>query len=108
MWVELEHFLQQSTSPDPLIYCQVEQDLWCEESKDHPGHLEEKATDGGVTSGGYVEVQSAPYAYEQGAEAEGENPKRGSLVGFSYPQIRRIAGSGRIGCMGLHLFMSQL
>jgi len=35
---------------------QVEEDLWCEESDDHPTKLEEKATAGTVTAGGYVEV----------------------------------------------------
>ena len=61
-----------------------------------------------MTSGGYGKVESAPYAYDEGAEAEGENPKRGSLLGVSYPQIRRIAGSGGIGCSVLHLFIVQL
>ena len=61
-----------------------------------------------MTSDRYVEVQSAPYAYDQGAETEGENPKCGSPVGFSYPQIRRVAGSGGIGCRVLHLFIGQL
>ena len=70
--------------------------------------MDENATGGGVTSDGYVEVQGAPYAYDQGAKAEGENPKRGSPVGFSYPQIRGIAGSGGIGCRVLHLFIGQL
>jgi hypothetical protein len=70
-----QHFLQQNTSIDPFIYCEVEQDLRCEESDEHPRHLEEKATGGGVTSGGYVKVQSAPYAYDQGAEAERDDPK---------------------------------
>ena len=57
----------------------------------------------GVLSGGYVEMQCAPYAYYHGAEAERENPKRGSLVRFSNPQIRRIAWSGNVGCKVLHL-----
>ena len=70
--------------------------------------MDEKATGGGVTSDGYGKVQSAPYAYDQGAEADGENPKRGSLLGFSYPQIRRIAGSSGIGCRVLHLFIGRL
>jgi hypothetical protein len=85
MWVELQDFLQQSTSTNPFIYCEVEQKLRCEESDDHPRHLEDKATGGGVTSGRYVKVQSAPYAYDQGGEAEGENPKRGPLLVWSYP-----------------------
>ena len=59
MWMELQHFLQQNTSRDPLIYCKIEQDLRREEGDNHPRHLEEKATDVGVTPGGYVEVQSA-------------------------------------------------
>ena len=53
-------------------------------------------------------MQSAPYAYDQGAEAEGENPKRGPLLGFSYPQIRRVAGSGGAVCRVLHLSMGQV
>ena len=107
MWVELERLLQQNTSTDPFIYCEVEQGLWCEESNDHPKQLGENATGGGVTSGGHAKVQSAPYAYDQGAEAERENPKRGPLLGFSYPQIRRVAGSGGIMCRVFHRFMSQ-
>ena len=69
VWVELQHFLQQITNRNPFINCEVEQAFRCEESKDHPRHLEENATGDGVTSGGYVKVQSAPYAYDQGAEA---------------------------------------
>ena len=107
MWVELEHSLQQNTSIDPFIYCEVEQDLWCEECKDHPRRLKENTTGGSVTTGGYVKVQSAPYAYDQGAEAKGENPKRGPLLWFSYPQIRRVAWGGGIGCRILHLSIGQ-
>ena len=70
--------------------------------------MDENATGGGVTSDGYGKVQSTPYAYDQSAEAEGENPKCGSLFGFSYPQVRRVAGSGGIGCRVLHLFIGQL
>jgi len=61
-WVELLHFPQQNLSIDPFIYCKEEQELRCEESDEHPRHLEEEATCGGVTSDGYVKVQSAPYA----------------------------------------------
>jgi hypothetical protein len=107
MWVELQDFLQQYGSIDPIIYCEVEQVLRCEESEDHPRHLEEKPTGGGLTFGGYVKVQSAPYAYDQGSEAEGENPKRGPLLGLSYPQIWRIAGGSGIGCRVLHLLIGQ-
>ncbi len=71
MWVELERLLHQNTSTDPFIYCEEEQELWCEENKDHPRQLEQNATGGGVASRGYAKVQSAPYAYDQGAEAEG-------------------------------------
>jgi hypothetical protein len=106
-WVELQDFLQQNTSIDPIVYCEEEQVLRCEESNDHPRHLEEKLTGGGLTSGGYVKMKSAPHAYDQGGEAEGENPKRGPLLGLSYPQIWRIAGSGGIGCRVLHLLTGQ-
>ena len=80
MWVELVHFLQQRINLDPFMNCEVKQDLWCEESKYHPKHLGEKATGGGVTFGGYVEVQSAPYAYDQSAEAYREDPKSAPLL----------------------------
>ena len=69
MWVELQHFLHQITSHHPFLYCEEEQGLRCEESEDHPSHLEANATSDSVTSGGYVKVQSAPYAYDQGAKA---------------------------------------
>ena len=104
MWVDCQGPLHQHSSINPLIYCQVEEDLWCEESDDHPRNLEEKPTGGSVTSGGYVEVQSAPYAYDNGGEADGEDSKRSPLLGLSNPQIRRIARSGSIGCRVLHLF----
>ena len=64
MWVELQHFLQQNTSLNPFIYCKIEEELRCDESDEHPRHLDEKATGDGVTFGGYVEVHSAPYAYD--------------------------------------------
>ena len=80
MWVQLVHFLQQSINFNPFMYCEVKQDLRCEESEDHPKHLGEKATGGGVTFGGYVEVQSAPYTYDQGAEAYREDPKSAPLL----------------------------
>ena len=56
MWVVLQHFLQQNTSRNPFIYCEVEQDLRREERDYHPRHLEEKATGVGVTLDRYVEV----------------------------------------------------
>ena len=80
MWVEFVHFLQHVTSLNPFMYCEVKQDLRCEESEYHPKHLGEKATGGGVTFGGYAEVQSAPYAYDQGAEAKREDPKSAPLL----------------------------
>ena len=80
MWVQLVHLLQQLINLDPFVYCEVKQDLRCEESKYHPKHLSEKATGGSVTFGGYIEVQSAPYAYDQGAEAYREDPKCAPLL----------------------------
>jgi len=58
-----------------------------------------------VTRGGYVEVQSTPYAYDQGGEAEKDGAKRATLHRFSRPQIRGVAGSGGTGidCRFLHL-----
>ena len=56
MWVELQHFLQQDASRNHLVYCKVEQELRCEESDEHPRHLDEKATGGGITSDGYIKV----------------------------------------------------
>ena len=85
MRVEPQHFLQQHTSPNPFIYCEEEQDLWCEESDEHPRHLDEKATGDSVSSGGYVEVKSAPYAYDQGTEAKRDDPKSASFLWFSHP-----------------------
>jgi len=108
MWVEFQGPLHQSSSINPLSYCQVEEDLWCEESDNHPTKLEEKATGGTVTSGGYVEVYSTPHAYDSGGEAHGEDSKRSPLLGLSNPQIRRIAGSGGIGCRVLHLFYGSV
>jgi len=80
MWVELQCFLQQSNSIDPFIYGEEEQDLRCDESDEHPRHLEEKAMGGAVMPDGYVKVQSAPYAYDQGGGAERDNPKSAPLV----------------------------
>jgi hypothetical protein len=107
MWVGLQDFLQQNTSTNPFIYCEVKQELWCEESDDHPSHLEEKTTGGGLTFGRYVKVQSAPYTYDQGGKAKGNNPKGAPLVWFSHPQIWGIAGSSEIGCRVLHLLTGQ-
>jgi hypothetical protein len=84
-WVELQHVLQQNTSTDSFIYCEEEQELRCEESKDHPKHLEEKATGVAMTSGGYVKVQSAPYAYDQGADAKRNDPESAPLSWLFYP-----------------------
>ena len=102
MWVRFQYPLQQNSGIDPFIYCEVEQDFRCEESDEHPSHLEEKATGGGVTSDGYVKVQSAPCAYDQGAEAERDNPKRSPLLWFFHPQIWGVGRGGGIGCRILH------
>jgi len=53
-------------------------------------------------------VYSTPHAYYRGGEAHGEDSKRSPLLGLSNPQIRRIAGSGGIGCRVLHLFYGAL
>ena len=87
MWVELQHFLQQNSSPNPFIYCEEEQELWCDERDEHPRHLDEEAAGDGVTFGGYVEMQSAPYAYDNGAEAKRDDPKCPPLLWFSHPLI---------------------
>ena len=108
MWVELQHFLQQNTSHNSFIYCEEEQDLWCDESDEHPRHLDEKATGSGVTFGGYVEVDSAPYAYDQGAEAKRGDPKSAPLLWFCHPLIRGVARSGSISCRILHLFFGSV
>ena len=63
---------------------------------------------GSVTSGRYVEVQCAPYAYDHGADAERENPNSGPLVRFSNPQMWKIAWSGNICCEVLHLWVSEI
>ena len=105
MWMELQDFLQQNSCSNSFIYCEVEQELWCEESEDHPRNLEEKATGGGVTSGWYVKVQSAPYAYDQGAETKEDDPESAPLLWFFHPQIWDVARSGAIGRRILHLFL---
>ena len=59
---------------------------------------------GSITSDGYVEVQSAPYTYDQGAEAKPNDPIGAPLLWFSLPQIRGVAWRGDIGCKVTHLF----
>jgi len=61
-----------------------------------------------LTCSGYVEMQSAPHAYYHGTEAQGEDPKRVSLLRTFDPQIRRTAVSGSIGVMILHLFCAPV
>ena len=85
MWVEAQHFLQQRLSLNPFSYCEEEQDLREEESGEHGIHLEDSAKADGAASGGYVEVQSAPYAYDQGAEAKRDDSKSTPLLWFSHP-----------------------
>ena len=108
MWVEFLHFPQQNTSRNPFIYCEVEQELRCQESDEHPNYLDEKATGIGVTFGGYVKVQSAPYAYDQGAEAERDNPKSAPLLWFSHPPRWGVARNGSIIPGILHLFCGSV
>lgn len=62
-WVELQCLLQRNTCTDPFICCEVEQELRCKESEDHPSHLEKISMGDGVMSDGYVEVRSTPYTY---------------------------------------------
>ena len=100
--MELQHFPQQSTSTDSFIYCEEEQELRCEESEEHPKHMEEKAPCLGVALGGNVEVQSAPYADDQGAEAKRDDPESAPQLWFFHPQIWGIARSGGIGCRIIH------
>ena len=40
---------------------------------------------GSVLCGGYADVRNALYAYDRGAEADGEDPKRDPLLSFSNP-----------------------
>ena len=102
-WMELQHFLQQNTRRNSFTYCEVEQELRCDESDEHPKHLDEKATGDSVTFGRYVEVQSAPYAYDQGAGAKRGDPKGAPLLWFSHPPIWGVARIGNISCRILHL-----
>ena len=90
------------------MYCEEEQGLRCDESNDHPRHLDENATSDGVTSDGYVKVQSAPYAYDQGAEAKRDDPKSTPLLWFSHPLIWGVARSGSICCKIFHLFCGSV
>jgi hypothetical protein len=86
-WEVLDGLLGHGCSVDLLMYCGTEQSLWCQESNQHPGNTEKKAIGVAVTCSGYVEVQSAPHAYGHSAEAEGEDPKRVSLLRTFNPQI---------------------
>ena len=108
MWVDHCYFLHHSISTDSFIYCEVEQELWCEESDDHPKHLEEKAMGVGVMSGGYVKVQSIPCAYDQGAEAKQDDPESAPLVWFWHPYLWGVARSSGIGCRIPHLFCGSV
>ena len=107
-WAGLQYNLQQITSRNPFIYCEEEQDLRCEESDAHPRHLEENVTGEGVTSDGYVEVQSAPYAYDQGTEAKRDDPKSSSLVWLSHPLILGVTRSRSITSRILHLLCGSV
>jgi len=53
--------------------------------------MKEQAINAALACDGYVEVQSAPYTYDNGAEAEGEDPVRVPLLWTFNPQKRRIA-----------------
>jgi len=103
-WVELLHFLYQLYSIYQFIYCEVEQELWVEERDEHPKQLEEKATPGALTFGGYVKVYSAPYAYDQSAEANRDDPESAPMLWFIHPRFLGIARSDSIGRKILHLF----
>ena len=103
-WEVFHRILRQSVDIDTLVYCDVEQSLRSEESNEHPRYTDEETMDRTVACGGYVKMESAPNTYDDGAEAKGENPKRGPLPRFSNPQERRIAGSGSIAYNVLHLF----
>ena len=92
-WEVLECFLSHSSSIDPLVYCGTEQSLWCKESYEHPGNTKQKAIGAALACDGYVEVQSVPYTYDNGAEAEGEDPKCVPLLRTFNPQKRRVAWS---------------
>jgi hypothetical protein len=108
MWVDLQYSLYQNNSIYPFIYCEVEQELRCQESDEHPKQLEKKATCGGITFDGYIKVQSAPYAYDQGADAKQDDPESAPLLWFCHPQIRRVARSGSISRKILHPFYGSV
>ena len=71
--------------------------------------LEEKATGSGITVSGYIEVQSLPYAYDQGAEAKPDDIESAPVVWCLTPPLRVVARSGGIGRGILHptLWMSE-
>ena len=108
MWVHLQHFLQQNTGVDPFICCEEDQELRYEENHEHPRHMEEKATGVGVTIDGYIKVQSTPYAYDRGAEAQREDPQSTPLLGFSHPLIWGVARSDSISRRVVHLFCGSV
>ena len=69
IWADLQYSPQQSNSTDCFIYCEEEQEFRGAESEEREGDLEEKATDSGITSGGYIKVHTAPCEYELAAAA---------------------------------------
>ncbi len=72
-------------------------------SDEHPRKMKEKATGGGVSLDGYVKVQSAPYAYDHGAKAKGNDPKSAPLLRFCHPPYWGVGRSGSISCRTLHM-----
>ena len=78
--MERQYSLHQNISTESFIYCEEEQEFRGEESDERPGNVEEKPTDRGVTSGGYVKVQIIPCAYDQRAEAKRDNPESTPLL----------------------------
>ena len=61
-----------------------------------------------MTSDGYVKVQSAPYAYNQRAEAKQDDPESAPLLWLSHPQVWGVARSGGTGRRVLHMFYGSV
>ena len=80
IFVEPQYPLHQNLSIDSFIYCEEEQKFRGEESDERPRNVEEKPTDRGATSGGYVKVQIVPCSYDQRAEAKRDDPESAPLL----------------------------
>ena len=106
--MDLLYTPEQSKSTDSFIYCEEKQEFRGEEGDERPGDLEGKAMDSRITSGGDVEVQTAPCEYEQAAAAKQDDPESAPVVWFVPPPLWVVTRSGSIGHGILHLFRGSV